>query len=126
METLEITIDHDVLTGCDCALIVPEIAVAEPGYIKGLSARGGGNEKHEFHALAQTAYYQFQDAELEIDTMRMPAVISLAGSVTELPAGLLVYRDGGAIRAAVHEGLSAKKLLEAAHRFCTRWVRLDI
>ena len=126
MEALEISIDGNTPVDCSCVLVVPEKAVEEPGYIKGLSVQDGGSAKHEFHALAQTAYYQFQDGELEISTMEAPAVITQGTSVIELPAGLLVYRGGGSIRAAVHVGMSAKKLLEATYRFCTRWVRLDI
>ena len=32
----------------------------------------------------------------------------------------------GGLCLIAQEGQNIKKLLEAAHRFCTRWVRLDI
>jgi hypothetical protein len=126
METLEISFDQTTIPDCSCVLVVPENAVEEPGYIKGLSAQAGGHAKHEFHALAQTAYFQYQDDELEITTMQGPARVTREAEPIELPTGLLVYRTEDGIRAVVHEGLGSKKLLEAAYRFCTRWVRLDI
>ena len=42
-------------------------------------------------------------------------------------SGMVIYRVGqGSIRAVAHQELNLRKLLEAANRFCTRWVRLDI
>ncbi len=123
---LRLVWDGGVGTDCVCLLIVPERAIHEPGYIKGLHASGATN-KHEFQALAQTAYYQYQDDELEFFTVSEPIEITGPGGSQRLDAGLVLYRDaGGAIRGIVHESVSLKKLLESAHRFCTRWVRLDI
>lgn len=128
-EPLHLSWDDRVMADCVCLLIVPEKAIEEPGYIKGLHCSGATN-KHEFQALAQTAYYQHQDGELEFVTTCQP--ITVYGSSENeqnnlLEAGLVIFRDqNGSIKAVVHESVSLKKLLESANRFCTRWVRLDI
>ena len=111
---------------CDCLLIIPERALQEHGYIKTLHRSAPGN-KHEFQALAQTGYYQFQDGELEL--WETPGTIEVVyGTAREaLEDGMVLVRGtDGAIGAVMHRTGRAKKLLEAAHRFCTRWVRLDI
>ncbi|MCG6930820.1 MAG: hypothetical protein LJE64_09720 [Desulfofustis sp.] len=123
---LRLISDGGVGTDCVCLLIVPQRAIHEPGYIRGLHASGVTN-KHEFQALAQTAYYQYQDGELECFPVSEPIEIIGPGGSERLDAGLVLYRDtDGAIRGIVHESVSLKRLLESAHRFCTRWVRLDI
>jgi hypothetical protein len=118
---------EDVVCGdCLCALIVPAQALDEPGYIKGVSA-AGSSSKHEFHALAQTAYYQFQDDELKVELTSAPLEVAGGDLHEVLKSGMVIYRDGqGSIRAVAHQELNLRKLLEAANRFCTRWVRLDI
>ena len=73
------------------------------------------------------AYFQFQDDELEITPLQEPLQITFRAEIERLTAGLALYRDlAGQFHAVIHEGQNRKKLLEAAHRFCTRWVRLDI
>ena len=119
--------DGDGPGECAAAIIVPEQALHEPGYITMIAGPGTAVDKHSLQALAQTACYQFQDEELEVAEMTGPCRIVGPGGETELARGLVVYREAsGAIGAAVHSGLSARKLLAAAHRYCTRWVRLDI
>ena len=123
-----ITLEFDAtrITDCTCVLLVPDKAVEEPGYIKGLHSSGSAN-KHEFHALAQTAYYQYQDDELDITAISGPVIIRNGGADEQLTSGLVIYRDsGGAIKVAGHETVGFRALLESANRFCTRWVRLDI
>ena len=123
-----ITLEFDATgtTDCTTVLLVPEKAVEEPGYIKGLHSSGSAN-KHEFHALAQTAYYQYQDDELDITAISGPVIIRNGGADEQLTSGLVIYRDsGGAIKVAGHETVGFRALLESANRFCTRWVRLDI
>ena len=111
---------------CICVLIIPEKAIEEPGYIKTLH-KSGSTDKHEFQALAQTAYYQHQDDELELLVADQSISIGRAGDTHYLDHGMVLFRErGGLIRAAVCQGQNPKKLLETAHRFCTRWVRLDI
>lgn len=109
-----------------CLLIVPEKAIEEPGYIKGMHSSGSTN-KHELHALAQTAYYQYQDDELELEHAAGRVLVEHQAETQIVEAGMILFRDGGgAIKALVNGDVPVRKLLETAYRFCTRWVRLDI
>jgi len=129
VDTDTITLESAGRTITDCAslIIVPEIAIAEPGYIKTLTVKAAAHAKHEFQAMAQMAYFQFQDGELEIIPLKEPLGVTYRGETEYLAAGMALYRDlAGEFHALIHDGQNKKKLLEAAHRFCTRWVRLDI
>jgi hypothetical protein len=112
---------------CETVIVVPEIAINEPGYIKTYARKESGNAKHEFHALAQMVYFQFQDEELAIVEIDSPLMISDATESLQLRDGLVLCRDrAGELHVLVHARQNRKKLLEAAYRYCTRWVRLDI
>jgi hypothetical protein len=127
MDRISIGFDETLVVDCQCVLIVPERALVEGGYIKKFSTRAGAHDKHEFHALAQMAYYQAEDAELVPRIMVGSCKITMGDEHEELTSGLVIWREkDGAIDAAVHQWLAAGKLLAAAHRFCTRWIRLDI
>ena len=93
---LRLVWDGSVGTDCVCLLIVPERAIHEPGYIQGLHASGATN-KHEFQALAQTAYYQYQDDELEFFPVSKPIEITGPGGSERLEAGLVLYRDADGV-----------------------------
>ncbi|NNF46794.1 MAG: hypothetical protein HKN69_08490 [Desulfofustis sp.] len=116
----------DGSTECDCLLIIPERAIKEHGYIKAMHRSTTGN-KHELQALAQTCYYQFQDDELDYCETAEPIEVVHGTEREVLEDGMVLFREaGGTIRAVMYQAAPAKKLLEAANRFCTRWVRLDI
>jgi len=116
----------DGTAACDCLLIIPERALEEHGYIKALHGSATPN-KHEFQALAQTGYYQYQDDELDYCETAGPIEVVRGMEQEALEDGMVLFRDTcGSIKAVVHRSARPKKLLEAAHRFCTRWVRLDI
>lgn len=117
----------ETITECSSIILVPENAVAEPGYIRTMTIRESAHAKHEYHAMAQMAYFQFQDDELEITPLSGSLRVTVRGQTEELAAGLVLYRDGeGRFHALMHEGQDGKRLIEAAYRFCTRWIRLDI
>ena len=116
----------DGSTECDCLLIIPQRAIDEHGYIRAMRHSATGN-KHEFQALAQTGYYQYQDDELDCKETAGSIEVIHGTERESIEDGMVLFRDaGGAIRAVVHKTAPAKKLLEAANRWCTRWVRLDI
>jgi hypothetical protein len=116
-----------VIVDCESVILVPEIAVQEAGYIKTFTVKDNAHAKHEYHALAQMAYFQFQDGELEIMEIDAPLAITSGADVTEITGGMVLYRDtAGSFHVLVHALQNRKKLLEAAYRYCTRWVRLDI
>jgi hypothetical protein len=116
-----------VITNCESVILVPEIAVQEAGYIKTFTVKDSAHAKHEYHALAQMAYFQFQDDELLMLEIDSPLTITSGTDVLEITGGMVLYRDtAGAFHVVVHALQNRKKLLEAAYRYCTRWVRLDI
>ena len=124
---ITLTCDGTSISGCSSVLIVPEIALQEPGYIKALTSGAAANAKHEFHALAQMAYFQYQDGEVNVDLLKGSCQILQENNHQTLESGLVIYRGGdGTIHIASHRDSNCKKLLEAANRYCTRWVRLDI
>lgn len=115
------------LQDCESVIIVPEIAITEPGYIKPLTIKDSAHAKHEYHAMAQMAYFQYQDDELEfVETDSVITVFSENEKV-EVNDGMVLCRGkNGEFRVLFLAMMNKKKLLEAAYRYCTRWVRLDI
>ena len=99
----------------------------EAGFIRIFTLKDSGYAKHEYHALAQMAYFQFQDDELEIIEITSPIQITFGTEMSEMDSGMVVYRDkNGSFHVLSHASQNNKKLLEAVYRYCTRWVRLDI
>jgi hypothetical protein len=126
-DAIIIQVDDVIVTDCSSVIIVPERAISEAGYIKTMTANANAHSKHEFHAMAQMAMYQFQDGELESTAVEGIVTVKGEGEVEKLRAGMVIYRDfKGNFHLLSHKGQNLKKLLEAVHRFCTRWVRLDI
>ncbi len=126
-DSIQIRYGDTILDDCVSAIIVPEIAMAEPGYIKTMTAGMVAHSKHEFHAMAQMAYYQNQDEELDVVSVSAPIRIEKGTEIEEISSGMLIYRDSsGVFHVVIHELLNRKKMLEATNRYCTRWVRLDI
>lgn len=124
---MEIRIQEKVITDSTSVILVPEKALEEPGYIQTLTKKNDASAKHEFHAMAQMAYYQYQDGELEIVDIANEVQVTTGSRTESMSEGLLLYRDReGGFHALVHQGMNKKKLLETVYRFCTRWVRLDI
>jgi hypothetical protein len=112
---------------CESIVIIPEIAIAEPGYIKAYTTRDSAHAKHEYHAMAQMAYFQYQDDELECTELENPLKIKAMQEEFDLEQGMVLARTGdGRFLVFVHGLVSRKKLLETGYRYCTRWVRLDI
>lgn len=126
-ETISLRFAETHITDCETCIVVPEIAMQEAGYIKTFTIKDSGHSKHVYHALAQMVYFQFQDQELELEQLDTPLTIDSGEESCQLDKGMVIYRTiDGSLRVLVHGSLNNKKLLEAAHRYCTRWVRLDI
>lgn len=112
---------------CQTVVLVGAAAVERDGHITMLSANTGSNTKHEFYALAQTALIQFQDGELEVQPINAPVAVQRAHQINEMASGMIVCRTSrGRLHVMAHEGLPWRKLLEAVHRYCARWIRLDV
>ncbi len=125
---IKIRSESVVRDDCVSVIVVPEKALVEAGYIQTATGSRDASSKHEFQAMAQVAYFQYQDDEIPVTPLNAAVEIAVSENDQWLyEAALVVYRDTqGAFQILVHEGLPVKKLLETAHRFCTRWVRLDI
>ncbi len=109
-------------------VVVPEQALNEAGYIRTFTVDDeGGEKKHLFRAMAQTACFLAQDGELAVRPVAGPVRVRCRDEEMEVDRGLLIGRTGdGALEVVVVGGATSKKLLEVANRYCTRWVRLDI
>ncbi len=124
---IEIVFDKKVITESASVIIVPEAALQEAGYIKMFTVKDLAHSKHEYHAMAQMAYFQYQDDELEIEEISSAVTVNCGNDTVNVDGGIVIWRDGsGEFRVVAHPLQNRKKLLEAAYRFCTRWVRLDI
>ncbi len=124
---LKIILQDKVVEDCVSVIAVPEKAMDEAGYIQTFTDKTASSSKHEFHTMAQMAYFQYQDNEFCCDVVKGPVLVESDGHREEFDAAVVMYRDAtGEFHAFIHDGLPAKKMLEAAYRFCTRWVRLDI
>jgi hypothetical protein len=117
----------DKLFNCHTLILVPDTALSEPGYIRTFSTGTGIQGKHAFYALAQTAYIQFQDRELDAVAVDMPMAVYRDEETHEVASGMAIGRTvSGEIVVLYHSKESCRRLLEAAYRFCSRWIRLDI
>ena len=126
-QMLELFFENEQVLRCESVIIIPEKAVVEPGYIQVFTAGEKAHAKHEYHAIAQVAYYQYQDDELEVMETSGGWHLQTNNGSIELENTLILCRDEvGSIKAVVHRGLNKKRLLEAGYRYCARWVRLDI
>lgn len=117
----------DTVTECSSTIIIPERAITEAGYIRTMTTSADAHSKHEFHAMAQIALSRFEDGELDIQTVHGPLTVERKNEVETITAGGVVFLDlQGNFHLIAHPGQDTKKLLQAAHRFFTRWIRLDI
>lgn len=126
-EGIAIRREHDTLAVCRSVIITPDSALTEAGTIKTLTTDSTAHAKHEFHALAQMALALFEDDELDIETLCGPFTVEWRRDAHTVAAGVVLLRDArGGIRLVGNSAQGARKMLQTAHRFCTRWVRLDI
>jgi hypothetical protein len=126
-DAIIIRFEDDTVTECSSAIIIPERAIIKAAYIRTMTTNANAHSKHEFHAMAQIVFSQFQDGELDIEAVHGPLTVEWKNEVETIIAGLVVFLDSqGNFHLIAHSGQNAKKLLEVAHRFFTRWVRLDI
>ena len=126
-KSIVITSEEGILADCVSTIIVPELAIKEAGYIKMFTVNDAAHAKHEYHAMAQMAYFQFQDEELEIQDIQSTITIVYGEERIDINGGMVICRDrAGHFHVLVHAVPNRKKILEAAYRYCTRWVRLDI
>lgn len=126
-ELIRVESDGELLSLCESVIVVPEIAIKESGYIQVFTTKDSAHAKHEYHAMAQMAYFQYQDDELDIKEVDSAVLIVTADENVVLDGGMVLSREpSGTFFVFIHRLQNKKKLLEAGYRYCTRWVRLDI
>lgn len=124
---LQLAIDADNVQDFESVILIPERAIKEQGYIQAFTLKDSAGAKHEYHAMAQMAYFQFQDDELTLVETSQPIEVVFRNERIAMEAGMALCRkEDGSFLAIVHQLQNRKKLLEAGYRYCTRWVRLDI
>ncbi len=124
---IHITSDENIIMDCVSIIIVPEIAIKEAGYIKMLTVKDAAHAKHEYHAMAQMAYFQYQDEELEVQEIDSVITITCGEENIELSRGMIICRGlTSEFHVLIHAMQNRKKILEAVYRYCARWVRLDL
>lgn len=112
---------------CTAIILVPEKALSEAGHIRALTAGPTVQSKHEFHTMAQTALMQSEDGELTSTVVNGTLEMTDADGNVEFDKGLVIARlPAGNILLFINTDQSVHNLLKAAHRFCTRWIRLDL
>jgi hypothetical protein len=124
-----ITISGHEIATLECAnvIIAPKAALHQAGYIRTLTAEKEANAKHTFFALAQMAFFQYEDGEIKAEIFGGRLAIRHGQNEEWLEDGLIICQDiEGLLRLLAHKETNVAKLLEATNRFCTRWVRLDI
>jgi hypothetical protein len=112
---------------CRCAIIIPDSVLEEPGHIRAMTTDSAAHSKHQFHTLTQIALFELQEGELEVEASSGPLTVHQESETVHVPSGIVLYLDvGGDLHLYGDPTLDARKFLQLAHRYCTRWVRLDI
>lgn len=112
---------------CSSVILVPDEALKNNGHIKFLSIDENTSNKHEFHAMSQIAHVQLMDNELDINEQSSPLEIIVQDEHKTMDSGLAVCRTTkGEIKVITNTKELHKSLLQAAYKYCTRWIRLDI
>lgn len=126
-ELIAVASDGGSIECVESVVFAPERALEEHGYIEAQTVKDSAHAKHEYHAMAQMAYFQYQDDELEIQEVDGPIVLDVDGAKTKIVSGMVLVRvKGGGFSCLIHKQINKKKMLEAVYRYCTRWIRLDI
>ncbi len=126
-DTVVIRFEDGTLKECSSAIIIPERAITEAGYVRTVTSKSPAHSKHEFQAMTQIALSRFQDGELNVEAVHGPFTVEWKNEVKTITRGLVVFLDPqGNFQLIGHSDQNANKLLQVAHRFFTRWVRVDI
>ena len=120
--------DHQ-LALAQAVILVPNFAAELNEKTVVMVAGSDAQAKHAVHALAEMALLDFEDEELEMETLSEGSTVVAKFKDCEefMGVGIVIARDEeGKTRLFGHEEADVYRLLKFAHRYCTRWVRLDI
>ena len=114
---------------CECsdAIAVPEIAISAPNHIRAFSATAGSQVKHGIYALSQMMLVEFEDGELQPRRFQFDITVAFRASLVRVDDGIVVARNlDGRLEVLSNAAKPLRRFIEVTHRFCTRWIRLDI
>lgn len=127
--SLEIRNGDQVLSLAEIAIVIPVDSPSSPSKLAGFVAGSEATAKHAFHALSQIALYDFEDEILDIEAIPEGQLLVVKANECDTPIdeGMIIVRDTeGKVHIFAHDNVDHYRLLKFAHRYCTRWVRLDI
>lgn len=127
--TFEILNQEKVLSSAQVVIVVPADAPEYPEKITSFTTESPANAKHAYHALSQIALVDFEDNILDFHHVPKGTSLIVRNKtvVKTIDRGLVITRDSqGKVHMFCHEDMDKYSLLKFAHRFCTRWIRLDI
>jgi hypothetical protein len=110
-------------------IVVPAEAPGDAGRIVLATASATATAKHDLRALAQMALFDVEEGALTPEPVPRGCMVRIGtgGDARTLDRGLVIVRDvRGAPRVLAVGDDDARKLLAAAYRYTTRWVRLDV
>ena len=90
-DAITIRFEDDTVPECSSAIMIPERAITEAGYIKTMTTNPNAYSKHEFHAMAQMTLFQFKDGELDIEPAHGPLTVEWKNEVETIIAGLVIF-----------------------------------
>ena len=126
---IKIYADKKLLTEAETVLLSPWDAPEYPDKFMGKTVQSDANAKHAYHALSQIAFFDYEDNILNVQKIPSdaPIIVESAGGKSEIGKGLVIARHPkGEVLVFVHEDQDLQSLLRFAHRYCTRWIRLDV
>ena len=126
---LEIRGGGDLLGVAESAIVVPLDAIHYPNKVAGYTTVNKSDAKHTFQALSQIALFDFEENNIDVETVPEGVQITLHDPSCNVPIdqGILITRDqDGKVHILAHDHVDTYRLLKFAHRHCTRWIRLDI
>jgi hypothetical protein len=118
---------NDLAAKCESVIVAPEEALVEPWCLKTMTIHSAAQSKHEFHGMAQIALSRFQERELDVETVIGQLTVEWKDAAVTMDAGIaILLGPGGEIRLLSNSDGKMNRLLQVIHRWCTRWIRLDI
>lgn len=126
-QDIKITFAQNMTHACRSVIIVPDSALCSPDTITCATVENNAHAKHHFHSIGQMALFLFEDGELDAGITRGAIEIDDNGGKTALNSGIALYIDTtDKLNLLSNSQENISKLLQANHRYCTKWVRLDL
>jgi hypothetical protein len=127
--TYTLYLDGEPLCSTDAVIVVPSQAIDDPALIRLHCNAFDSSGKHTLYSLSQIAMIDYEDGLLQIIEVQteQKAAYDVGRGLQTLDRGLILFRaeTGGAKVLSKNAG-DIKRLLKQTHRYCTRFIRLDV